>query len=329
MPLSDAVTRQLAAALGSMPMALSMDQLSRDGTAAGIVPVNRLVKGHTDGTLLVGTLDSKRIIGANVEAAAVSGWEMRLSVGYVTAVAAEPILTGDLLKCGDNGRILQLADADNVDTVIGTGTAGNFGNQPANDGIEIVSASAADTTQTVTIIGTTQAEDTLVSEDVVLTGTDAVATVKVDWGFVVAVKLSASCAGTVTIREASANATIITLTTGVLSKGVVEIAAASQGCHGLIPYIKAAAASTKVVGVLYEPATGAADALMAEALDGTTAATLPAAANRIKEIYLGDVATGTVATVYTCATEDDEHVCVGKAVADIATAGSGIIFLRP
>jgi hypothetical protein len=299
------------------------------GTAAGTIPANRLVKAHTDATLLVGTLASKRIIGVNAGAAVLVTETVTLGVGYVTGVAAEPIIAGDSLKCGDNGRLLVLADADHLSTVIGTGTAGNFGNQPANDGVEVGSASAADTTQTVTIIGTTQATDTVVVETVTLTGTTFVSTTKVDWGFILAVKLSASCAGTITIREASANAAITTITTGILQAGVVVIDAASQGCHGLIPAIAAAAASTKVVGVLYEPATGAADAYMAEALAGTAVTALPVAANRIKEIFLGDVATGTVATVTSAASEDDEQLKIGKAVASIATAASGTILLMP
>lgn len=330
MPRIKAMSPQLDTATANVATARSeLDTINglllRTGTAAGTIPADRLVKGHTDGTLLVGTLGSLRIVGVNATGASVAATEtLNLqSTGVVDVVAAEPILAGDNLKCGDNGRVLQMADADNLNTVIGTGTAGNFGNQPANDGVEIVSNSALDTTQSVTIIGTTQATDTLVSETVALTGTDAVSTEKLDWGFILAVKLSASCAGTVTVREASANASIIALGTTTLSAGVVEVAAAAQGAHGLIPYIKAAGESTKTVGVLYQPATGAADALMAEALNGTTAAPLPGAANLVKEIYLGDAATGDVVTVYTNATEDDENVRIGKAVANIAAGATG------
>ena len=304
---------------------------ARTVKSAGAIPANRLVKGHTDGTYLVGTLGAKRIIGVNGASAAAVGTDMSILTGYQTVVAAEPIIAGELIKCGDNGRVLQLADADNLSTVIGTGTAGNFGNQPADDGIEILSSDAADIGVPVTIIGTTHGGHTLVTETKATDATDGTteaATTKVDWGLVVAVK-AGDHAGTLTIREASHNQTIITLATGVNSAGVVEVAAASQGAHGLIPYIKAAAASTKEVGVLYEPATGAADAYGAAQLNGTTAAALPAAANLIKEIYLGDVAAGTVATVYTNATEDDEHVTVGKAVTTMTSGGSGVAFIRP
>lgn len=301
-------------------------------TADGTIPGNRLVKGHTDGKLLVGTLGSKRILGANLESdQKVAGMPLQLGAGYVQVVAAEPITAGGLLKCGDNGRVLQLADADNVNTSIGTGTAGNITTQPSNDGIEIVSDDALDIGVPVTIIGTTNGGHTVVVETKAThaeDGTTAVSTTKTDWGVVLAVK-AGDHAGTLTIREASGSVTIATLATATNSFGVVEVAAAAQGAHGLIPYIKAGGASTKEVGVLYEPATGAADAYGAAALNGTTAVPLPAAANLVKEIYLGDVATGTVATVYTNATEDDEHCACGKAVETIAAGATGLAYIRP
>ena len=305
---------------------------SRAETADGTIPGNRLVKGHTDGTLIVGTLGSKRIIGVNLESdQKVLGMPLQLGTGYQTVVAAEPIIAGELIKCGDNGRVLQLADADNVSTVIGTGTAGNITTQPSNDGIEIVSNDADDIGVPVTIIGTTNGGHTVVVETKAThaeNGTTAVSTTKTDWGVVLAVK-AGDHVGTLTISEASGSAAICTLATGTNSFGVIEVAAASQGAHGLIPYIKAGGESTKEVGILYEPATGAADAYGAAALNGTTAAALPAAANLVKEIYLGDVATGTVATVYTNATEDDEQVTVGKAVTTMTSGGTGVAFIRP
>jgi len=162
-----------------------------------------------------------------------------------------------------------------------------------------------------------------------MNGTTFVASTKVDWGLILAVKIAAAHAGTITVREASGDAEIIAIATGTLQAGVVEVAAASQGAHGLIPYIKADGASVKEVGVKYEPATGAADAYGANALNGTNAVALPAAANLVKEIYLGDVATGTAATVYTNATEDDENAKVGKAVATLAAGATGIAWISP
>ena len=301
-------------------------------TADGTIPGNRLVKGHTDGTLIVGTLASKRIVGVNIESdQKTSGNPLQLGTGYVDVVAAEPITAGDLLKCGDNGRVLQLADADNIDTVIGTGTAGDFSAQTSNEAATIVSDSAADVSVPVTIIGITTGGHVVVEEIKATNaadGTTPVDTVKTNWGVLLAVKTGAHV-GTITIAEKSGGTTITTLAAGTNSVGVTALAAAAQGAHGLIPYVKAAGASTKEVGIKYEPATGAADAYGAVALNGATAVPMPAAANLVKELYLGDVAVGTVATVYSNATEDDEQVTVGRAVETIAAAGSGLAYIRP
>jgi hypothetical protein len=305
------------------------DKKGFTGTAAGTIPVNRLVKGHTDGTLLVGTLGSLRVLGVNVGAAGASGGNVTVSHGYQTVVAAEPILAGDILKCGDNGRVLQLNDAAELNKEIAKDDGGDFGNQPADDIVQVVSGSAADTTQIVTLIGTTHGGVVTVTQTVALNGTTAVDSVKADWGIILAVKLSASCAGTVTIRKKTGPATITTLLTTVLSKGVIIVPAADQGAHGLVPYIKAGGASTKYAGVLYEPATGAADALMTAQLNGTTAVALPAAANLVKEIYVGDVAAASEAGAYVNATEDDEHARVAKAMENIATGASGTAFVCP
>ena len=299
-------------------------------SAGGAIPANRLVKGHTNGTYLVGTLGSKRILGANCNGhALVAGMPLQLGTGYVKVTAAEPITAGDLIKCGDNGRVLQLADADNINTVIDDSVGGDFANQPANDGVTVVSNNVADITQTATIIGITHGGHVVVAETIALNGTTDADSVKKDWGLILAVKLSASCAGTVEISETSGGLAITTLTTGVLSKGVVVVPAADRGAHGLIPYMKAAAASTKEAGILYEPATGAADAYGAAALNGTTAVPLPAAANLVKELYVGDVAAASTATFYTNATEDDEQVTVGKAAETITAGAVGLVYVRP
>ena len=306
--------------------------VSHAEVADGTIPAYRLVKGHTDGTLIVGTLNSKRIVGANIENAEKSGTDaLKLGAGFVTAVAAEPITAGDIIKCGDNGRILQMADADNVDTPIAASVGNDFDNQPTDDEVEILSSEADDTGIAVTIIGVTHGGHVLVTETIATDesdGTAPVTTTKTDWGIILAVKAAAH-EGTLTIRKATGDGTITTLATGTDSVGVVEVPAADQGAHGLIPYMKAGGASTKRVGILYEPATGASDALGAAQLDGENAVALPAAANLVKEIYVGDVASTSTATVYTNATEDDKNVAVGKAIVTLAAGASGAVYLRP
>ena len=101
--------------------------------------------------------------------------------------------------------------------------AANFANQPTNDGVKFISDNAADTTQFVRVCGTTfgGTEYDLTCETKALNGTTPVTTAKTDWNNIVSVDLcstiacnaAATAAGTVTVREASANATIITLPT--------------------------------------------------------------------------------------------------------------------
>ena len=299
--------------------------------AAGTIKANRLIKGHTDGTILEGDLGSVRILGVNAAAAQVTATnDVQIAIGFATVVAAEPIQAGDRLKCGDNGRVLVLNVAD---TTIGTGTGGNFGNQPTDDAIEIVSSEAADVGIEVTIIGTTHGGVTVVTETIETDGTDgttAVETTKQNWGVVLAVKTAGGHAGTLTVRKKTGPGTIITLATTVDAAGVVEVAAAAQGAHGLIPYATAEGATSKVVGVLYSPATGAADAYGAVALNGTAKQALPAAANLVKEIYIGDVENTRSPAVKTNATADTTAglVC-GRGVATIAAGASGVGRIAP
>lgn len=102
-----------------------------------------------------------------------------------------------------------------------------FTNQPANDGVEIVSDSASDVGK-CTIFGTTNTGGAFAYETVTLTGTDAIATTKVDWGNIYGVFLGdiygqniSPAVGTITIREASADQTITTLVATKISKGLV------------------------------------------------------------------------------------------------------------
>lgn len=98
----------------------------------------------------------------------------------------------------------------------GGSAATNFANQPANDGIEVVSSAAGDTTQTLTLVGTTTGGGVTVFETITLNGTTQVATTKTNWGNLHLAILSATTTGTVTIREASGNATIATISPGDL-----------------------------------------------------------------------------------------------------------------
>jgi hypothetical protein len=95
----------------------------------------------------------------------------------------------------------------------------SFPNQPTGDGVEIVSSSTADTTQTITIYATNNTTGVVSTETVSLNGTTQVAMTGSTWGQVLYAELSAECAGTITIREASANQTITTIAAGSLTAG--------------------------------------------------------------------------------------------------------------
>lgn len=183
------------------------------------------------------------------------------------------------------GRILVSAEA-----------GGNFGNQPAGDAIEVLSSDAADTTQTVTIYGTkTGTTTSVVSETVALNGTTAVATTTTTWQNILGIELSASCAGTVTIREASADQTVTTISTGNLSAGILAMDYTDARCKVLIQ--KASGAATTPVGIIGIGYDGNALSTV-NALNGTSdvaCGTTPF--KTISKVLGGAVASGTAVTV--------------------------------
>ena len=102
-------------------------------------------------------------------------------------------------------------------------------NQPQGDKIEAVSSDAGDTTQTITHVGI-DSDGNRVEETVNLNGTTVVSTSDLFtyWEFSV---LDAVCAGAVTVREASGDATITTITAGDL---VSQVAHIFSGEHTLL-----------------------------------------------------------------------------------------------
>ncbi len=280
--------------------------------SGGAISAHRLVLVASDGDAEQATAGAQTVIGVNVREVPVADGEI-FEVGYgkCVLVADGAISPGDAIKAGDSGRALRFVDSTYAGATIGTGTAGNFGNQPANDGVEIVSASAGDTTQSVTIYGTTTGTDTVVVETVALNGTTPVSTIKTDWGAVLGVELSASCAGTITVREASADQTITTILTTVLQAGVTTVSAQA---YNLVPQAVAAGASTKVVGIVGTSSDGTTVIYDSKALNGTTAVSFATAFKTVTKLLLGDVATGTVATVKVSATVDNPAVNLGKAL---------------
>ena len=126
---------------------------------------------------------------------------------------------------------------------------GGFGNQPTEDGLEILSDNAADTTQTVTVYGTkTGATTTVTSETITLKGTTAVPTTEVTWQNILGIEVSADHAGTITVREASGSATVIALATKTNSAGIATLTL--ENAYGSIPRHDCSDTSTAPVGII-------------------------------------------------------------------------------
>lgn len=153
-------------------------------------------------------------------------------------------------------------------TISASQAGGGFANQPAGDGVEFVSDDNADKGQKITIYGTvTGSTDVVTSETITLDGTTPVSAIVIVWQNILGVELDSACAGTVTVREASANATIITLAGGVLSKGIATQTLLSG--YGTILRHDASAASTSPVGVLGKNQAGQTISSV-DALNGAT-----------------------------------------------------------
>ncbi len=149
---------------------------------------------------------------------------------------------------------------------------GNFGNQPAGDGVEAVSDNAADVGMTLTIYGTkTGATATVTSETITMNGVTQAATVLQTWQNILGAELSAVCAGTVTIREASGNATVTTIAAGNLTAGIVTITD-SRGRDQILKAIGSGAATTPVGAIGTDPTGAAVSSVIA--LNGATAVSL-------------------------------------------------------
>jgi hypothetical protein len=98
---------------------------------------------------------------------------------------------------------------------------------PANDGVEVVSDSASDV-NLITVFGTKYGTNVLMAETIKMDGTNAVSLVETAWNNVYGFflgdkqgKFSTVAVGTITVREASGNAAIGTITAGNRSRGSV------------------------------------------------------------------------------------------------------------
>ncbi len=294
-------------------------------TAAAVSP-GRLLE-FSSGNVQHSSANSYAVAGVSKDYCA-SGQYMDVLMGAVPVACESPVVAGQALKAAASGKVMPLLTADLAGDTLDTSSVGiAFTNQPANDGIEIVSADAADTTQSITLYGTTTGTDTVVVETVALNGTTAVSSVKTDWGVLLGYTLSASCAGTVTVREASGNATISTITTGLTSKGLDAVTAATYA-YNVAPTVEGDGASTKQIGLIGTNSAGT-TIYDSQALSGTTAQTMNSAFNTITYFLTGDVE-NTVSVVLKLGAAEAEVKKVGRALETQATAGDDVLaFIIP
>lgn len=299
--------------------------------SGGAIRPHRFVKIAADGDVEEAVAGDASIIGVNPTNATIpSGRRLDFGNcgpvrGTVPVVADAPINEGEKVKAGSQGKAVPMVTAELTgDTIHTSAAGGNFGNQPANDGVEVISDNAGDV-QSCTIYGTTQGTDTVVKEAVTLDGTTQVATTKVDWGVILGVELGSVAIGTVTVREASANATITTITAGNSSAGVESVTAANQRLGlNVAPTAVAGGASTKQIGLVGTASDGT-ELLDSQALNGTTAVTMNSAFRTVTKVLDGDVATGTATTIAVGA-QDSDTLAAGRAI-EAATASGDLIYV--
>lgn len=248
-------------------------------TAGGTIPARGLIQ-YNGSAYVAGSANAEKVIGVNRYNAAVSsGAVVHALRGHVDALAGTAIQDGALLKAYPAGKLgpavthamasVQVNDEDDY-----AGAA--FTNQPAGDDVEVVSSSAADTTQNITIIG--HLSGALVVETKTLTGQTQVVFSNGGSHYtdVLAVILDAACAGTITVREASANQAICTISPGDFGAGVVEATPGEDDGYCATVQVAASGASTAYVVLAVQNATGEDRYLIAQ-MNGTTKVAISAA----------------------------------------------------
>lgn len=293
---------------------------------AAITPNSVLIFSAAN-TVIHCTEEATEFAGVSMDEVASGAPVEPVRMGPVIFRAGAIIEAGDKLKPWTDGSVAPYVDASESGDTIHTSAAGiAFTNQPANDGVEVVSDDAGDTTQTVTIIGTTTGTDTVVAQTVALNGTTFAATAKTDWGQILAVKLDAAAAGTVTVREASGDQTITTLAAGVLSKGVETVTNVYAG--NVAPTVVASGATTKQIG-LQGTNSGGSTIYDSQALSGATAVTMNSSFRTVTEVYTGDLEATRTVTVKIGAVESNPATIIGQAAEAAAAIGDtflGIAF---
>ncbi len=299
-------------------------------TADDDIDSHRFCEIDDSGDLVPGSVNSDTVCGVNVSemTTVFSGNEFELAIqGFTTVTADEAVDGGALVKCGDDGRVSQFVTTAMKGSVIKEVTeAGDFSNQPQDDGIEILSDDSADTSMDFRIwysVYDGGATDEVLYEDVTTDasdGTTPVASTATDMNLVLGVEaLTGGHAGTITIREASTNGEITTLATGTDSAGVTDVTGTDVRAFNVIPTVEADGASVKQIGLVGTGTDGSAQ-YDSQELDGTTTTSMNSAFKTVTKVLTGDVATGTETTVKVKASADNHSMRIGRAGPAGATA---------
>lgn len=293
--------------------------------AGGTFSSHRLASLASDGDVEQSTVGSADVIGVlhsnyNGGLTASSGDYVSVGTGRQTCVADGAMTPRQAIKAASSGRVVQFIDSVLAGTTIEDNVGVAFTNQPTNDGLEMVSADAADTTQTATAYYTRTGQgDTVYTETKTINGTTQVSFTDTDIDKVLAVEKSAATAGTITFREASGNATITTLAAGTLSAGKIAVTAGQTKAYNVAPVIVADAATTKQVGLIGTSTAGATQ-YDSQALTGTTAVAMNSAFNTVTFLLVGDLEVARTVTVKVGA-EDNQNLYVGYTLESAAAQG--------
>lgn len=191
-------------------------------------------------------------------------------------------------------NIKMLEGYGEIDSV--TSTAGiDFAAQPLNDSIEILSSAAGDTTQTISIVGTTFGTDTVVNENMLLNGTNVVTSVKSNWGIILRVTCNAANVGTITVREASGNFTVATIPISGAAQHVGNFLTNVAGGDTYVT-LYADGASTAQIGIEGTDANGVA-IVDSQALNGATAVQSNLKFRTVTALYIGDLESTRTVTI--------------------------------
>jgi hypothetical protein len=289
------------------------------------IGIDRLVeKNASTGNIQASVVDSVRVIGANQDVARIDGDMFDAEIGLVNVVAGTDLVAGQLAKAGAGGKAIGFIDAGLKGTVIDSSLGTAFTNQPANDKVDVVSASALDITQEVTIHGTAVSTGAYLTETLTLTGDTAVTTTA-NFATVVGVEIDTACVGAVTVSENSGSLAIVEIAAGDLSAGVVYI---TDGfAYNKKAAVVASAASSATVLVAHKATDGGDEAILPATLNGTTAVELSAVSFEITKLMVGSVASDVTVSAKVSATEDDLKLAVGKVVKGADADGTAVVLI--